>query len=105
MRAQEAAQAEAEAKEKAEKEKAEKAAAAKKAAADKPKPAPKPAPKAADPFADDYAALEGKTLKRTVSLEGGKSAVTRMDAAKAMRELDRRKAALEALQQCVRGAA
>lgn len=53
-------------------------------------------------FADDYAAFEGKTVEQPVQVEEtGQTLKMRMDAATALRELDKRRKALEALKACL----
>lgn len=53
-------------------------------------------------FADDYAAFEGKTVEQPVQVEEtGETLKMRMDAATALRELDKRRKALEALKACL----
>lgn len=53
-------------------------------------------------FVGDYAAFEGKTVEQPVLVaETGTTAQLRMDAAKAMRALDARTKALEALKDCM----
>lgn len=55
-------------------------------------------------FADDYKALEGRDLKQTVQLsDSGKEATLTIDAAKAMRGMDKRLSDIEALKACLRG--
>jgi hypothetical protein len=71
----------------------------------KEKPAPPPAPTVLtdkEAFAGNYAAFEGKTLEQPVQVaETGETATLRMDAAKALRELDKREKALKALKDCL----
>ncbi len=61
-----------------------------------------PAP-TTDPFADDYSALVGKTIEQTVTTDDGKTATLRMDAARALRDFDRREKALAELKACLAG--
>ena len=57
-------------------------------------------------FADDYAHFAGREVELEVSVEGaGQPAVLKMDAAKAMRDLDDRVKTVEALRDCISRAA
>lgn len=77
-------------------------------AEDSPKPALPAAPsnEPTSPFDNNHAAFEGKTLEQQVKVaETGEVAVIRMDAAKALRDLDAREAALTKLRDCLKKAA
>jgi hypothetical protein len=72
----------------------------------KPEATTPPAPAATlsdvEAFSDDYAAFEGKTLEQPVQVEEtGQTMTMRMEAATALRELDKRRKALEALKACL----
>ena len=55
-----------------------------------------------DPFSNDFAVLEGKTVEQQVTVaETGQTATLRMDAAKAMRDIESRQQALEQLKKCI----
>ena len=61
---------------------------------------------AADPFSGDYEALAGKTVEQKITLDDGRVATMRVDAAVAMRSADSRLNALRGLRACLgRGAA
>ncbi len=53
----------------------------------------------------DYTALEGRTVERSITLDDGKVATLKMDAAQALRAHDARINALERLRTCLKGAA
>lgn len=53
----------------------------------------------------DYTALEGRTVERSITLDDGKVATLKMDAAQALRTHDERINALEKLRACLKGAA
>lgn len=71
-----------------------------------PPPAPRiaPQPPTADPFAGTYDALVGKTITRTFTLDDGTTATMQVDAAEALRDIDRRAKAVKDLRACLRGA-
>lgn len=64
-------------------------------------PAPPPT---VDPFAGNYDALVGKTITRTFTLDDGTTATMQVDAAEALRDIDRRAKAVKDLRACLRGA-
>lgn len=66
---------------------------------------PRSAAPTTDPFADDYSALVGKTIEQTVTTDDGKTATLRMEAARALRDFDRREKALADLKACLAGKA
>jgi len=77
-----------------------------------PKPPAQPAAQKvaalSDPeaFSDDYASFEGRTVEQTVSIsDTGRTALVRIDAAKAMRALDARLKVLTELKGCIGRAA
>lgn len=53
----------------------------------------------------DYTALEGRTVERSITLDDGKVATLKMDAAQALRAHDARIDALQKLRACLKGAA
>lgn len=53
----------------------------------------------------DYTALEGRTVERSITLDDGKVATLKMDAAQALRTHDERINSLEKLRACLKGAA
>ena len=53
----------------------------------------------------DYTALEGRTVERSITLDDGKVATLKMDAAQALRTHDERINVLEKLRTCLKGAA
>jgi hypothetical protein len=53
----------------------------------------------------DYTALEGRTVERSITLDDGKVATLKMDAAQALRTHDERINVLEKLRACLKGAA
>ena len=59
----------------------------------------------AQAFANDYAAFAGRDVAQSVPLDRNTQAVLRMDAAQALRELDARASALDALKLCIGGRA
>ena len=59
----------------------------------------------AQAFANDYAAFVGRDVAQSVPLDRNTQAVLRMDAAQALRELDARASALDALKLCIGGRA
>jgi hypothetical protein len=56
-------------------------------------------------FANDYAAFVGRDVVQSVPLDRNTQAVLRMDAAQALREMDARASALDALKLCIEGRA
>lgn len=53
-----------------------------------------------DPFTGDYDSLVGKTIEQTITLEDGRKATMRVDAAVAMRDIDKRIQTLRELRAC-----